>query len=640
MRWLLLVMVTARVAAAQPATKPGEHPHGLPGWRTYDRYCLACHGSDGDGRGPASPFTSGRPRDFTSGNYEWRSTPIGQPPTDADLQTTIANGAPGTSMPAFGGVLSAREMADVIDVVKAFSRATFAGRPPVPIVLGRERAPAADRGKYLWTQLGCERCHGDGGRGDGPSAKGLTEPPYDLVTEPLRRPRALDDLEDRRLAAARSIATGMAGTAMPGYLGPSSVADVWALADRVVELGANARRGERSTIDADEIAADRAKPVATATWPGHDAREARVFGAAIPEQGAPPPSLAPAEASLASAQCGRCHAKQVREWQPSVHAGTVSPGVRAQTDFGMAPERAAACLRCHAPLAEQRRDLALRAEGATCAGCHLRGWTRLGPPNVSPALLALPSYPREELAIYERGDFCMPCHQLMPRDAVAGKPLLNTYKEWLEGPYMRRGVQCQHCHMPNREHTWLGVHDPATFRQGIQLDARAHRADGAVTVVAELRNIGAGHDLPTTATPAAFLRVELYDARGRAIEGARAELRIGRDVYYDGAWHERADTRIPPGEAIALVRAWRDGRTGDAAFARVTVEVHPDAYYEGFYAQQLAGKTAPGARALFEQAAARAARSHYIAEQRDLPIESVGPAGARSSAEGVAQHDR
>ena len=33
-----------------------------------------------------------------------------------------------------------------------------------------------------------------------------------------------------------------------------------------------------------------------------------------------------------------------------------------------------------------------------------------------------------------------------------------------------------------------------------------------------------------------------------------AELRIGRDVYWDGSWHERSDTRIPPGESVTMAR--------------------------------------------------------------------------------------
>src|SRR6185436_12701475 len=233
-------------------------------------------------------------------------------------------------------------------------------------------------------------------------------------------------------------------------------------------------------------------------------------------------ALAPVQASLRAAQCARCHPRQAREWETSLHRGAASPGVLAQTEYGMAPAERAGCLRCHAPLAEQASDAALRGDGVSCAGCHVRGWVRRGPPGVSPQLLALPGYPLVTVGLYQRADFCLPCHQLPPRNAVAGRPLLDTYREWLEGPYMPRGVQCQHCHMPSREHSVLGVHDPNTFRQGIALDASAHRHGAAVTAVATIANIGAGHYLPTTPTPAAWLSITLVDARGQPIAGATA----------------------------------------------------------------------------------------------------------------------
>jgi hypothetical protein len=289
--------------------------------------------------------------------------------------------------------------------------------------------------------------------------------------------------------------------------------------------------------------------------------------------------------------------------------------------FDLPRAQVAACLRCHAPLAEQLDDGRLRAGGVSCAGCHVRGWTRHGPPSVAPSLLPLPGYPKQGLELYERGDFCLPCHQLPPRTAVAGKPLLNTYKEWLEGPYMRRGVQCQHCHMPNREHAFLGVHDPDTFRQGVALTAAAHVRGGAVTVVAELANVGAGHYLPTTPTPAAWLSIRLHDRRGRPIDGASDRLRIGRDITFEGGrWRERSDTRIPPGERRTMARAWTGGRIAEAAFARVTVLVHPDDYYERLYERQLARKLAPARRALYVEALARARRARYVAIERDVPI--------------------
>jgi mono/diheme cytochrome c family protein len=624
-RVVAITVALVGVAGAAPgAARPKpQRPRELAGWALYDRYCVACHGAAGNGHGPAAPYTWGQPRDFTSGEYEWRATPIGQPPTDDDLRTAIRFGAPGTSMPAFDGILATADIERVIEVIKAFAPAAFATPAGKPVALAAPPPPAATRGAELWTSAGCDRCHGARGNGDGPSAKGLTEAPYDLATDPLRRPRASDEPDARRHAAATSIATGMSGTAMPGYAGQLPDADVWALADHVVALGARAARRDRSAIDADEIAADRVAKLATGAWPGTDPDEARVFGTVIAAQGPPPASLAPAEASLSSAQCGRCHAKQLREWQTSIHARAASVGFTAR--MGHASIESTTCQRCHTPLAEQDSDPRLRHEGVTCAACHVRGWVRHGPPRVADSLLAIPGYPRVELALYERSDFCLPCHQLPPRTALGGKPLLNTYKEWLDGPYMRRGIQCQHCHMPNREHAWLGVHDRATFRQGIRVGARAHRSNGAVTVVAELANIGAGHYLPTTPTPAAWLVIELIDGDGATIDGARDELRIGRDLVYDGAWHERADTRIPPGESRVMARAWSQGRTAEAVAARVTVEVHPDDYYEHLYETVLAGQLGPDVRAPYEQALARARASHYIAEQQDVGIALSSP---------------
>ena len=107
-------------------------------------------------------------------------------------------------------------------------------------------------------------------------------------------------------------------------------------------------------------------------------------------------------------------------------------------------------------------------------------------------------------------------------------------------------------------------------------------------------------------------------ARGQPIDGASAELRIGRDIYWDGAWHERADTRIPPGETRTLSHAWK--RSREARSARVTVEVHPDDYYEHFYANRLAGQLGATERAQYEAALERARASYYVAEDRIVEL--------------------
>jgi hypothetical protein len=592
----------------------------LPGWPLYERLCLPCHGAKGDGKGPASPFTWGEPRAFATGVYEWRSTPTGQPPTDDDLRIAIRFGAPGTSMPAFDGQISDVDVERLIEVLEAFAPKAFA-KPGKPLTIGPARTPDAARGAQLWKQYGCDKCHGGDGRGD---VKGLAEQPYDLTANLLRRPRPADDADGRRKAMVLSIATGMAGTPMPGFAGPVTEPELWALADHVLVLNANAKPRTSAALDAETIEHDRDAKLTTGVWPGNDPDEMRVFGAPIRAQGKPPASLAPAQASLSSQQCARCHAKQAREWRTSLHANAAQLGLPAR-ELDHAADGDATCNRCHTPLAEQQGttfDASLRAEGVTCAGCHVRDWVRRGPPRRAPSLLPSPGYPLVELGIYERADFCMSCHQLPPRTAVNGKPLLNTYKEWLEGPYMRRGIQCQHCHMPNREHQWLGVHDRDTFRQGIRLDTWTSRKAGIVTVVAKLANIGAGHYLPTTTTPAAWLKIELYDAKGATIKGAYAEQRIGREVEFDKQWIEKSDTRIAPGATLELARGWQGGRTAQAAYARITVEVHPDDYYERLYAARLRANLPDATRKQYEASLKRAQSSRYVAERRDVSISS------------------
>ena len=262
----------------------------------------------------------------------------------------------------------------------------------------------------------------------------------------------------------------------------------------------------------------------------------------------------------------------------------------------------------------------LRDEAIACAACHVRNHQRFGPPRLASSLLPLNGYPLTTTPGFERSDFCLPCHQLPPHLAVVGKPLLNTYQEWLTGPYMARGVQCQHCHMPNREHTFLGVHDPETVRQAMHVSAVAtRRKDGQLHLRAFVKNIGAGHMLPTTPTPALWLRIAVLDAQGRVLPSQIPPARIGRDIVYTSqGWHERSDTRIAPGQVHELARALPP--LPAAASIRVTVDVVPDDYYEGLYQRELAKALPPAQRALYAEALTRAQANRYTALTLTSPI--------------------
>lgn len=148
----------------------------VKGGELFQKHCSGCHGVEGRGNGPAAPFLSIRPRDFTVGKYKFRSTSLGSLPLDGDIYRALFRGLPGSSMPAW------KELADeqlwlLVDYVKSLYEgdAQFNDRAKVPMIDPPERFPvnrAAEllrgRAVYLSGAGQCYNCHGLEGRADGP----------------------------------------------------------------------------------------------------------------------------------------------------------------------------------------------------------------------------------------------------------------------------------------------------------------------------------------------------------------------------------------------------------------------------------------------------------------------------------------
>src|SRR5712691_4100473 len=114
-------------------------------------------------------------------------------------------------------------------------------------------------------------------------------------------------------------------------------------------------------------------------------------------QGPPLARFSPLEASLQPEACGSCHPAQLADWATSLHARSMGPGLVGQLVEMLEsdPRSALGCLTCHAPLAEQAprvaegararanpvHDATLGTMGLVCAGCHVRGHQRFGPPR-------------------------------------------------------------------------------------------------------------------------------------------------------------------------------------------------------------------------------------------------------------------
>jgi mono/diheme cytochrome c family protein len=225
MRQILLMTLLVAPAWAQDgfddedevrAPTVGEMTAAQAAWRAS---CAPCHGLTGDGRGPAARWLDTPPRDFTRGEFKWRSTPSGALPTDADILRTIDAGALGTPMPGWAGRLPARTRLALVQVVKSFSprfgeqaAAEPLEVPEVPAVT--EAALAA--GQVVYERLKCGECHGADGRGDGPAAHTLK----DSQDRPIRaRDFTVGNIKRGATPEALYLTfmTGLDGTPMPAF---------------------------------------------------------------------------------------------------------------------------------------------------------------------------------------------------------------------------------------------------------------------------------------------------------------------------------------------------------------------------------------------------------------------------------------
>lgn len=316
----------------------------------------------------------------------------------------------------------------------------------------------------------------------------------------------------------------------------------------------------------------------------------------IQSQGNAPVSFTPLEASLNPDSCGTCHPKQYEGWRNSLHARAMGPGVMGQL-LDIKPDATGElreCTRCHAPLAEQEASLkkqlrgkkqtgALHEQGLACAACHLRSNVRYGPPPTqSSGVEKLPHDGFVSSPAFEDSRFCATCHQFGADGLVLnGKPLENTYAEWNGSTYARQGIQCQGCHMPERQHLWRGIHDPEMTAKGVTI---AHKEptdrDGQLSAQLALTNSGTGHDFPTYITPRILVQIYQESAGQQPIEGTLREKVIARQVSSDLS-EELSDMRLAPGERMSL--DYLMPRHPDTKAIVMRVRVEPDHFYTGLY---------------------------------------------------------
>ncbi len=209
------------------------------GKAVYERRCIGCHGPKGDGNGPAATFLDPRPRNFNLGSFKFRTTPSGSLPTDGDLYRTLARGVRWTAMPTWHE-LPEKDRIAVIAFIKTLSSRWKEEKPEPPIVIGEPPKPTPEllaRGKELYAKAKCFQCHGDGGKGDGPSADDLVDDlkfkirPADFTKGQFKGGGDVRDIY-------RTMTTGLDGTPMPSFIDSMKDDERWAISYYVLLFSA------------------------------------------------------------------------------------------------------------------------------------------------------------------------------------------------------------------------------------------------------------------------------------------------------------------------------------------------------------------------------------------------------------------
>jgi mono/diheme cytochrome c family protein len=247
------------------------------GQNVYLKRCVQCHGVNGDGNGPVAASMYPRPRDYTRGIFKFTSTPYGTKPRREDLMAVLDRGVVGTSMPNFR-LLPKQEIQAVVDYVivlaqrgeleyqlaieaEASEELDPEYVPEVVEVVGTRWVDATHSltqpltpepelteerialGRAAFLSKGCNKCHGDDGRGHtkdniGKDSWGFSTRAADLTSGMLHGGQEPIDIY-------RRIMNGINGTPMPGFKSAleSEPETIWNLVSYVLSVSNRRREG-------------------------------------------------------------------------------------------------------------------------------------------------------------------------------------------------------------------------------------------------------------------------------------------------------------------------------------------------------------------------------------------------------------
>jgi mono/diheme cytochrome c family protein len=213
----------------------------------FQGLCVRCHGISGDGDGADWKLTDHdpvhwlphKPRNFTDPVFKLRSTRSGSMPIDADLFESISRGlVADKDMPSFK-FLPERDRWALIAYLKSLSQRWTEEPPGKPIEIGEPPVPDTQTllaGKAVYSRMKCATCHGEGGKGDGPSAYNLKDDDgLKIFPRDFTNPAEFVGPSDPR-GVYRTFTSGLDGTPMPSFAASLNETERWQLVWYVLSL--------------------------------------------------------------------------------------------------------------------------------------------------------------------------------------------------------------------------------------------------------------------------------------------------------------------------------------------------------------------------------------------------------------------
>lgn len=302
--------------------------------------------------------------------------------------------------------------------------------------------------------------------------------------------------------------------------------------------------------------------------------------------------------------CAACHREIYDAWSKSKHRYAWEDTFY-QPDYLAASRETEGftdvfCGECHAPIGVRTQQLPppdgsqlddAAVKGVSCDYCHTvqkvvepvnvqtisdPGRLKRGPRGDGRS----PYHDVEFSKTHTDSAFCGACHNVV--HPASGAIVIDTYDDWKSGPYAQEGIRCQDCHMTpgpgveknpgknsfmgqEREHV-ATHHFPggSSFFQaragndkeaGIarqmleaaaELETEAVRTDTRIEILARVKNVGAGHKIPTGVTYIRKMWLEVTAAND-----------FGEEIFRSG--HVTEENRIDP-DAIRYQIIFKDAQ--------------------------------------------------------------------------------